>query len=297
MRSIGTGADPLKGEPRIENPADISETIISNLPNEGSPFKGSESGGDDRFTVLLVEDNPDVVTYLTSVLSLHFRIATARNGQEGIDSAFELVPDLIVRRRDDAGKDGFELCQTLKSDERTSHIPIVLLTAKADQKSKIEGLTYGADAYLAKPFHQEELLIRLEKLIELRHRMQERYSRNDIFQKNVISAPPNLEDLFLQKVIRVIEQHISDENFGIPQLCKELHISRTTLFRKLKALTGKSAINIIRSFRLEKARELLETTDWPISKICFEVGFNSPNYFSTVFREEFGVAPGEVRRT
>ncbi len=250
----------------------------------------------DRFTVLLVEDNPDVITYLSSVLNLHYRIVTARNGQEGIDKAFELTPDVIVSDVMMPGKDGFELCRELKTDERTSHIPIVLLTAKADQKSKIEGLTHGADAYLAKPFHQEELLVRLEKLIELRRRMQERFSRFDKISSFVKSEPANLEDAFLQKVIRVIESQMADENFGMPQLCKALHMDRTNLFRKLKALTGKSATHLIRSVRLGKAKLLLETTDRSVSEVCYEVGFNNPNYFSTVFKEEFGMPPSAMRK-
>ena len=172
----------------------------------------------------------------------------------------------------------------------------MLLTAKADQKSKIEGLTYGADAYLAKPFHREELLVRVEKLIELRRQMQVRYSGFDKFSKFVKSEPANLEDLFLQKVIRIIEAQMADENFGMPQLCKELNMSRTNLFRKLKALTGKSTTLFIRSLRLEKAKTLLETTELNVTEVCFAVGFNSPNYFSRVFQEEFGVAPSGVRK-
>ena len=279
---------------------DAGETLSDTVFRETE--KAVETSGpepNDRFTVLLVEDNPDVVTYLSSVLSLHYRIETARNGQEGIEKALELTPDIIVSDVMMPHKDGFELCQELKSDERTSHIPIILLTAKADQKSKIEGLTFGADAYLAKPFHREELLIRLEKLIELRRRLQERYAGFDsrwlsgsTFAK---SKPVNIEDLFMQKVIRIIEAQMADENFGMPQLCKELNMSRTNLFRKLKALTGKSATLFIRSLRLEKAKTLLETTEMNVTEVCFAVGFTSPNYFSRVFQEEFGVAPSEVR--
>ncbi len=249
----------------------------------------------DHFTVLLVEDNPDVITYLSSVLNLHYRIVTARNGQEGIDKALELTPDVIVSDVMMPGKDGFELCQELKTDERTSHIPIVLLTAKADQKSKIEGLTFGADAYLAKPFHREELLVRLEKLIELRRRMQERFLTVGSLRQVLETPSQSVDDLFLQKTIRIIEAEMSDENFGMPQLCKALHMDRTNLFRKLKALTGKSATHLIRSVRLEKAKILLQTTDLSVSEVCYEVGFNNPNYFSTVFKEEFGVPPSEFR--
>ena len=155
--------------------------------------------------VLLVEDNPDVVTYLFSVLSLHYRIDTACNGQEGIEKALASTPDIIVSDVMMPVKDGFQLCRELKTDERTSHIPIILLTAMADQSSKIEGLTYGADVYLAKPFHKEELLVWVEKLIEQRRRLQERY---DGLSALTETEPANMEDQFLQKVVHIIESHL-----------------------------------------------------------------------------------------
>lgn len=250
----------------------------------------------DRYSVLLVEDNPDVIAYLSSVLHLHYRIETARNGQEGIDKALDLVPDVIVSDVMMPEKDGFELCQVLKIDERTSHIPIILLTAKADQKSKIEGLTHGADAYLAKPFDREELLVRLEKLIELRRRMQARFQHAGGLRQALIGKAQTVDELFLQKVSKMVEAQMANEYFGMPELCKALSMSRSNLFRKLKALTGKSVTVFIRTIRLEKAKELLETTEMNVSEVCFAVGFNSPNYFSKVFQEEFGVAPRAVRR-
>lgn len=155
---------------------------------------------------------------------------------------------------------------------------------------------HGADAYLAKPFHQEELLVRMEKLIELRRRLQERFQKAGSLHLVLHARAQSVEDLFLQKVIRVIESQMSDENFGMPQLCKVLHMDRTNLFRKLKALTGKSATVFIRSLRLEKAKELLETTDLSVSEVCYKVGFNNPNYFSTAFHEEFGMPPSGVRK-
>ncbi|TNE68062.1 MAG: response regulator, partial [Bacteroidetes bacterium] len=154
---------------RRDTPAAVLSTLV--LPEENADKQVLSEPG-DRNTVLLVEDNPDVISYLATVLDQHYQVETAQDGQEGIEKALELIPDIIVSDVMMPRKDGFELCETLKADERTSHIPIILLTAKTDQPSKIEGLAYGADAYLAKPFNQEELLVRLEKLIELRHRLQ-----------------------------------------------------------------------------------------------------------------------------
>jgi len=291
---VARTADNISTDEQTQHDAAFAETILP-VPETATALLPADSG--DRYTVLLVEDNPDVIVYLSSVLALHYRIETAKNGQEGIEKAFELVPDIIVSDVMMPGKDGFELCRTLKSDERSSHIPIVLLTAKSDQPSKIEGLRYGADAYLAKPFHQEELLVRLEKLIEVRRRLQERFQQTGSVRTAALQRPAqNLDDVFLQKIVRTVEAQMSDEEFGMPELCRALHMSRTNLFRKLKAVTGKTATDLIRSLRLEKAKELLETAEMNVTEVSDAVGFRSPNYFSRVFQEAFGVALSAVRK-
>ncbi len=250
----------------------------------------------DRPRLLLVEDNPDVVHYIGSLLAADYQVHKAKNGREGMEAAFRLVPDIVISDVMMPEMDGFELCRILKTDERTSHIPIVLLTAKADHASKIEGLTRGADVYLPKPFDREELLIRLEKLIELRRRLQARFQQAGSLRPAIQGGAQSADDLFLQKALGIVEAKMADEDFGMPQLCKALNMSRTNLFRKLKALTGKSATDFIRSLRLEKAKELLETTDMNVTEVSYAVGFGGPNYFSRVFQEAFGVAPSEVRR-
>ncbi len=251
----------------------------------------------DTPVVLLIEDNKDVITYLSSFLSLEYTIETASNGQEGIEKALDLIPDLIVSDVMMPEKDGFEVCTTLKTEEHTSHIPIILLTAKSDQKSKIEGLTYGADAYLIKPFHQEELLIRIEQLIASRKQLQLRYEKSETLFKLAQKKKLSREDLFLQKLLQIVEEHYTNENFGLPELCKQSGMSRSQLFRKLKAVTGKSTTHFIRSFRLAKAKALLESSDKTISEIAFEVGFSSANYFTRSFTEAYGVSPKSYRQS
>lgn len=250
----------------------------------------------DRPSLLLVEDNPDVVRYIGSLLAADYQVHKAKNGREGLEAAFRLVPDIVISDVMMPEMDGFELCRLLKTDERTSHIPVILLTAKADHASKMEGLTRGADVYLPKPFERDELLIRLEKLIELRRRLQARYAEfaRSLNVENADASDPEAQ--FLQKVVRIVEAHIGDEDFDMPQLCQALNMSRSNLFRKLKALTGKPATGLIRSLRLEKAKELLETTEMNVTEVCYAVGFGSPNYFSRAFQEAFGVAPGAVRK-
>ncbi len=251
----------------------------------------------DKTQVLLIEDNKDVATYIQSLLHHKYHILLAKNGQEGIDLALKTIPDIIISDVMMPEKDGYEVCQTLKSDERTSHIPIILLTAKAQQKDKVTGLKYGADAYLMKPFDKEELFVRLEKLLELRKALQQKHSASIInISKPEKNLPPSLEEIFLQKISLAIDEHLNDSNLTNAILCKKLHLSNMQLYRKLKALTGKTPTLFIRSYRLQKSLELLKNTSLNISEIAYDVGFSDPAYFSRAFKEEFGKPPSDIRK-
>ncbi|MCO6480754.1 MAG: helix-turn-helix domain-containing protein [Phaeodactylibacter sp.] len=240
--------------------------------------------------LLLIEDNPDVVTYLRSCLSDFYQLDVAYNGLIGIEKAIENIPDLIISDVMMPEKNGYEVCDTLKNDERTSHIPIILLTAKADASSKITGLRRGADAYLAKPFDREELLVRLAKLVERQQRMVAYFSARAPIPE-VKKEDVQVEDEFIQKVRRIIEQHYKDEDFGLPQLCQKIRMSRSQLYRKLKALTGASPSDFIRSYRLNKARDLLETSGLNVSEVAWEVGYKDVAHFSRSYQEAFGFPP------
>ncbi|WP_170110192.1 hybrid sensor histidine kinase/response regulator transcription factor [Flavilitoribacter nigricans] len=244
--------------------------------------------------VLLIEDNIDVLQYLAACLQDQYRLVITENGQEGIKQAIEQVPDIIISDVMMPVKDGFEVVKTLKQDERTSHVPIVLLTAKADMGSRLEGLEQGADAYLAKPFHKDELEVRLRKLIEVRERLQKHYRALAPTNEDAESSVDK-EHAFLRKIRERIEARLSDENYGISELCADLAISRTQLHRKLKALTGKSTSFVIRTIRLQKAMELLENSDLNVSEIGYAVGFSNRSHFTTAFKEEFGKAPSFFR--
>lgn len=248
-------------------------------------------------SLLIIEDNRDVATYIEGLLKATYRIELAKNGQEGIDKAFAIVPDIIISDVMMPEKDGYEVCAALKNDERTSHIPIILLTAKATTEDRVEGLKEGADAYLTKPFEKEELFIRLEKLVAIRKTLQERYSKNTFYTKEInATASTSLDDIFLQKLMKVVHPRINDAELSVADLCDAVHLSNTHVNRKLKALTGKTPSQFIREIRLQKALELLQTTDDTISEIAYQVGFNDPNYFSRSFSEEFGVSPKETRK-
>lgn len=249
-----------------------------------------EEADSDLPQLLIVEDNLDVAQYLVACLEDRYQLFLAADGREGINLAIEKVPDIIISDVMMPEKNGYELCDTLKKDERTSHIPIILLTAKADIESKISGLEKGADAYLAKPFNRDELYVRLNKLLELRRKLQEKYSNLE-----EQPTPVSLEDEFITRVRSEIEQNLDDEFFGIPELCQSIGMSRAQLHRKLKALTGKSTSHYVRSIRLYHARNILLNSDLNIAQVAFEVGFSDPKYFSRVFNEEYGITPKAFR--
>lgn len=254
-----------------------------------------DSNKEELPILLLIEDNEDVATYIKACLQDRYLVHWSVNGAIGIEKALDIIPDIIISDVMMPEKDGFEVCQTLKNDERTSHIPIVLLTAKADVESKLEGLGVGADAYLSKPFLKEELYIRLEKLVELRKKLQALYASKDFI--SIIPAPqpkvPSPEDIFLEKADNFIQENLDDAEFGNKELSRKMTMSESQLNRKIKALTDKTLSLFIRSIRLQKAKVLLQTTDLNVSEIAYDVGFTDPAYFSRTFSKEFGTPPSE----
>lgn len=281
----------------------IEESEAGFVPrSEGLLTAPDETATDpDHATLLIIEDNRDVVTYIRSLLQADYRIEIARNGQEGIDKALELIPDIIISDVMMPEKDGYEVCETLKKDRRTSHIPIILLTARATAADRIMGLRKGADVYLMKPFNKEELYVRLEKLLELRRDLQRRYAGERFgkfskFGKSGAAAEPTLEDLFLQQLQKTVLENLDDSTLGAEQLGRAVHLSTSQLYRKLNALTGEPPNAFIRKIRLHQAMEMLTITHLSISEIAYAVGFNDPNYFSRAFSKEFGKTPIEIRK-
>jgi signal transduction histidine kinase/DNA-binding response OmpR family regulator len=257
-----------------------------------------EKEGKEKLVLLLVEDNNDVVRYLYSLLSSHYQVEVAANGLEGFEKSISIVPDLIISDVMMPLMDGFEFCKQLKRDLRTSHIPVIMLTARVDANSKVEGLMAGADVYLAKPFNREELFVRIKKLIELRRALQNRYKANPLLSGKQLlnnNTPFEKEDAFIKKVHHILKGHLSDEEFGITELGRSLGMSRSQLYRKFSALTNTSVHHFIRKLRLVQARELLLTTDLNVTEVALETGFKNLSHFSKVFSEEFGVAPSKVK--
>jgi signal transduction histidine kinase/DNA-binding response OmpR family regulator len=243
--------------------------------------------------ILLVEDNPDLREYLRSVFS-HYRLMEAADGQEGLDLAFAEVPDLVVCDVMMPRLDGYGFCEKLKSDIRTSHIPVIMLTARAALEDRLEGLKLGADDYLTKPFNRSELLVRVQNLLKQRELLRQKYTQQLATSSGSRTKPTDsIDDQFLQHAIDIVTQQGSDSGFGIDILCQAMNTSRSNLHRKLKALTGQSTTEFIRSIRIYRAAELLKQPGITVSEVAYQVGFESASYFSRAFREQMGTSPSD----
>ena len=264
-------------------PISLEEDLSSNESDKNLPL------------VLIVEDNIDVAHYIKTCLKEKYNVLHALNGAVGIDMALEKIPDIIISDVMMPEKDGFEVCKFLKTDELTNHIPIIMLTAKATFEDRLSGLSQGADAYLTKPFEKDELLTRMEQLILLRTKMLSKFEKTGIenlLEKNI----KNSETKFLEKIITLIHNNLTQADFSTMQLALQLNFSESQLYRKLKATSGKSPAVFIRSIRLQKGKELIQTTDKTISEVAYDVGFNDPSYFSRAFKEEFGYSPSSISK-
>jgi len=240
--------------------------------------------------IQLVEDNPDVIHFLVTCLEDHFNLRITMDGQEGLEAALAEIPDLIVSDVMMPVKDGLTLVQEIKEDVRTSHVPVILLTAKADLASRLEGIRYGADAYLAKPFHPEELRVQIDQLLTQRRKLQDRYRllTEDTSRPN---DQPTPEDLFLARLSAAVEQYLDDDTLDANQLSVVMGMSRSQLHRKLKALTGRSTMETVRDIRLARARQLLADPARTVAEVAYAVGFKYPETFSRAFQDATGLSP------
>lgn len=246
--------------------------------------------------VLIVEDNLDLIEYLHEILATDYRIYSAYNGKTGLEQALELIPDIIVSDVMMPVMDGITMLGQLKKDIRTSHIPVVMLTAKADIASRLAGLEKGADEYLAKPFNENELRVRLRNLIEMRERMQKHFASITQDKAHLQDKTLLIENEFIRKIRAYMEKNIATEELNIQHLCSEMAMSRAQLYRKFKALTGKSVFEYLRTLRLHKAKDLLLNSTLNVTQVCFDVGFNNLSHFSRIFTEEFGQHPSDLRK-
>jgi DNA-binding response OmpR family regulator/two-component sensor histidine kinase len=313
------GKDHLKDEEILEtsldyNRATISPQPVSNIEDPGSRIPDpasckrlSASSLSDRPgslphshlipKLLVVEDNADVRTYIRGILSSNskngqYEIIDAADGKEGLSLALKHHPDLILSDVMMPKMDGFELCKNIKTDQRISHIPVILLTARAAKEDKLEGFETGADAYIPKPFDKDELLVRIKNLIEQRRKLHDKFLTELTVRPEEITVS-SMDKSFLTKAIEIVEKNITDEQFDTTKLAAEIGMSRGHLNVKLRALTGFASREFIRALRLKRAAQLIEQRSGTVSEIAYEVGFNSLSHFSKAFRESFGLLPSE----
>lgn len=262
------------------------------LPPSADALIDEES---DLPVLLIVEDNPDLRAYVRSIFESTCRILEASDGREGLAKAFEYTPDVVICDLMMPYLDGFGLCEGVKADTRTNHIPVIMLTAKASLTERLQGLEMGADDYLTKPFHREELEVRVRNLVKQRETLRQKYGLLLKAMPAKMTGEPgfSFDDRFLQHAQSVVEKHLGDSSFGVEQFCAEMNMSRTNFYRKLKALTGRSATEFIRVIRLQRAAQLLLQRAGSVSDIAYQVGFESLSYFSKSFQEQYEVTPSE----
>ncbi len=309
---VGKGSDffvrlPLAGPAEISPPADDvqtpmtgeraidAETLIGEVNGISPPAVEKIAPGNAKPIVLIVEDNPDIRAYIREQLENEFCTLEAGDGEAGISRALETIPDLIVSDVMMPKVDGYQLCQTLKKDEKTSHIPIVMLTAKADLQDKIAGLETGADAYLLKPFSARELLAQVRNLIHLRRELRERFRGVTVIKPAEVAVTP-VDQAFLEKALAAIDREMSRPGFSVEALAEEIGMSVSQLNRKLNALIDQPAGQLIRSQRLQRAADLLRQQAGNVAEICYKVGFSDQANFTRAFKKQFGVSPSAYKK-
>ncbi len=279
----------------LEDTGKANLTLVSGNFGKQKVEEGGIEETDGKAKILVVEDSEDVRAHLLDNLEDQFAIQEAVDGVEGLSLATESIPDLIITDLMMPNMDGVELCKKLKTDERTSHIPVIMLTAKASVESRIEGLETGADAYMTKPFNMQELHTRLKSLIEQRRVLRERFSKEAELGPSDI-AVTSVDEKFLNKAIQIIEDNLGDFDFDVTAMTGEIGMSRMQLFRKLKALTNQTPSEFIRTIRLKRGAQLLQKKFGNVAEITYEVGFNNLSYFAKCFRELYGVSPSEYAK-
>ena len=297
----------------VTSPEQVDDTTAGQVA-ESVPLKEKAVPDEntDTRTILIVDDNADIRAYLVSILQGKYQVSQAADGQQGLQLANEIVPDLIVSDVMMPVMNGLEFCQRVKSDTATSHIPVILLTARALSQHQVEGFESGADAYITKPFSPDLLLARIDNLLRSRLQLKSLFAASVVApqeeettdaeaenttpaEESIKELPPSRENSFILKFRQFIDDNMMDSTLSVETIGAELGLSRVQLYRKVKALTGVSPVELIRTVRLQRGRELLQTTDKTVSEVAYEVGFSAPSYFTKCFKDEFGISPQEGR--
>lgn len=253
------------------------------------------SDNTNKPTVLVIDDNNDIRQYEHTLLQDDYIVLEAADGKEGLDVAKKEVPDLVICDVMMPVMDGLEFTQNLKTHTATSHIPVIMLTAKNLEEHRAEGYEHGADSYITKPFHSKVLLARIENLLRQRKLLKHLFQGTLEAEQEI--ADSHLEDRdkqFLKQLHAIIQKNLSDSEFGVEDIGKQIGLSRVQLYRKVKAMTGSSVVDLLRKARLAKAKRLLESRSMSVSEVAYDVGFSAPSYFTKCFKDEYGMLPGDV---
>lgn len=248
-----------------------------------------------REIILIIEDNSDVRSYIREQFENEYKISEAVNGEEGLVKAQEEIPDIIISDVMMPKMDGYKFCKLLRINEKTSHIPVIMLTAKAGLDDKLLGLEIGADDYLTKPFSAKELKVRVKNLIYQRKELRKKFSVSTVIRPNEVTTQ-SVDQIFLNKVLNSIEKNYENEQYGVDKLANEMNMSISQLNRKLNALVNQPPGQIIRTYRLQRAADLLKQNAGSIAEICYKVGFNDQGYFSRAFKKQFGYSPTDYKK-
>ena len=293
--TVDIGPSPALPCREGEESADTPLQISSQENNTNSALSPRVREGEElSCTLLVIDDNDDIRQYIRTILSDRCLVLEAPDGERGLAIARSEVPDIILCDIMMPGIDGLEVCRRLKQSVATSHIPVVLLTAKALDEQRAEGYQCGADSYITKPFSSDVLVARIANLTAQRAQLARHYAAQQAPETPAPASQDPREQTFMQQLTAVIDAHLADSDFGVEEIGQEIGLSRVQLYRKVKALTGTSVVDLLRRQRLLRARHLLQTTHRTISEVAYDCGFSSPSYFSKCFKEEFGCKPGEV---
>ena len=267
--------------------------------DDGDKHKGRVqqvvSENTDKPTVLIIDDNNDIRQYERTLLQDNYFVLEASDGKAGIDVAKKEVPDLVICDVMMPVMDGLEFTEQLKTNTATSHIPVIMLTAKNLEEHRAEGYAHGADSYITKPFHSKVLLARIDNLLKQRNLLKNVYQGSKEAEQEVEASKLDDRDKqFVKQLNNIIQQNLSNCDFGVEEIGKEIGLSRVQLYRKVKAMTGSSVVDLLRKARLAKAKRLLESRSMSISEVAYEVGFSAPSYFTKCFKDEYNMLPGDV---
>ena len=316
---LGKGSDFIVVIPRQQEGdsqvihTDVDNSVNASLSDDNSVINESDlqyiddgerksgkvqqlvSENTNRPTILVIDDNNDIRQYEHTLLQDEYIVLEAVDGKEGLEIARKEVPDLVICDVMMPVMDGLAFTEQLKTDTATSHIPVIMLTAKNLEEHRAEGYEHGADSYITKPFHSKVLLARIDNLLKQRKLLKHLFQGSQEAEQEI--AASHLEDRdkkFLKQLHTIIQQNLSDSEFSVEDIGKQIGLSRVQLYRKVKAMTGSSVVDLLRKARLTKAKRLLETRSMSVSEVAYDVGFSAPSYFTKCFKEEYGILPGEV---